>query len=1324
MLETQQEIFDYICKANRKIAQISSEANDLLEKSGCTCDIQSYVDDILDINSSLYIISKDWENIDPTFGYENFLISLFSHPEEEVLEILDAYIDRYSMTDSSFIVSPLFPSHIMGPGCCGGFVSDLYYNKTESDARFYPRYSNPEGYVKTSELDEFLTEEDLLEYGFLTEETDPTVPEHVKGITEEDIENWNSNTGFEEVDPTVPAHVKAITEEDIENWNSGIDEEVDPTVPAHVKAITNTNVSNWNTAYGVTSTLTPLFISRSAFTSLSFNRMGGYIVASAAQPLTGTNITLSIGGDVKFSRSVIYHSHTSRPVFSGLGINVLEMGNYLPDRVNEILLFYNGGGRVIVFYTFPGTETELSPVRFRYVDDADMFANQANQLEGYLYYSAGSDSYYDYLGTTNGDISDYNNLNRHPTIDEVLSAGNVTTHEIIHADGTTDQSSATIGQVKELILSSEFEDTDLGLISGGVVQWSEVGYEYNVSTAVIKYNGDLYTIPYDDVVLDPSDVTLDRLDIIYVNSTGFYKETGIPSATPVKPQVPNPETDIELTVIFVGADTDFPENVDTSIIFNENLEWVVSSISTTGTYNPNSTSTPFIGTKSLELSDLHTGNFELRFVRDSDFLVSDYDSLSFQLHLKESFPTQSNIKVRFYNSANQIVSKTLSASFQRITTGQYQYVSFPISEFAFTATTARSMRIYWTPGSSTITNDGFFLDLIRLQGGVTTPPTEDPIELGFGLSFDADGKIELGRFDGSENVIDVTESKGEGLSIIGNSSSKDISTSISASNSTNDSASIIVESTTDGDASVTIGISSPTERAYIGAEKTVGGYSLRVVDEINQKGIENDDDYSSNWTDHSLVTKKWVQNNFSPIGISPGRISAELTIISSTSGEITASWIDYESDTESVTDYPLSFNGGGLPATDNFRYDLIQGLDDGTVDVKEGIEGDEDSVAIPSTDVGKVLLSIVLWNSLGEGVIIPPVDDLGDWSLIRLSTQAAPNTTGKYAKVWDGPLLPSNNYGIELSYQEPINPNSPFDGSGQRNLKVSFTCDESANIVSSTVQIETDGGVEGEFILYQLSGNRAAIYHKSNHYWGRIEYRILFHNSSVDLLDFPNGSVYGAEPAFIDSYPSIIPTVGAPTVESVQDEFTWVSGPQEFTLSEAIIGRPIVFLNSAHLRESKWTLTDGVITITEALTFESTVVVYYYKTSVVGAYPEVGLSSQNFFQLVTNGTIYARGGNVPQEVSGTGGDIVLTFRRDTIYGSPSAPLNGPISEDFTGDFTPNKGAEAILWYYGELLILDSKYKRIHGTYEMAELNKIVFRYYEDDYITYQIFQEL
>ena len=51
---------------------------------------------------------------------------------------------------------------------------------------------------------------------YITTETDPTVPTHVKNISTTDIANWNAP----ETDPTVPAHVKSISTADIARWNT------------------------------------------------------------------------------------------------------------------------------------------------------------------------------------------------------------------------------------------------------------------------------------------------------------------------------------------------------------------------------------------------------------------------------------------------------------------------------------------------------------------------------------------------------------------------------------------------------------------------------------------------------------------------------------------------------------------------------------------------------------------------------------------------------------------------------------------------------------------------------------------------------------------------------------------------------------------------------------------------------------------------------------------------------------------------------------------------------------------------------------------------
>ena len=101
--------------------------------------------------------------------------------------------------------------------------------------------------------------------GYLTSftETDPTVPSHVKGITQANINTWNSAlTSYTETDPVfVASAAYNINGSHITNWDTAYGwgdhstegyltsyTETDPTVPSHVKNITAQDITNWNNA--------------------------------------------------------------------------------------------------------------------------------------------------------------------------------------------------------------------------------------------------------------------------------------------------------------------------------------------------------------------------------------------------------------------------------------------------------------------------------------------------------------------------------------------------------------------------------------------------------------------------------------------------------------------------------------------------------------------------------------------------------------------------------------------------------------------------------------------------------------------------------------------------------------------------------------------------------------------------------------------------------------------------------------------------------------------------------------------------------------------
>jgi len=345
---------------------------------------------------------------------------------------------------------------------------------------------------------------------------------------------------------------------------------------------------------------------------------------------------------------------------------------------------------------------------------------------------------------------------------------------------------------------------------------------------------------------------------------------------------------------------------------------------------------------------------------------------------------------------------------------------------------------------------------------------------------------------------------------------------------------------------------------------TLGGLTDVVIVDPEDDDIITYDAATSQWVNISLagvyVTQVELTAALDNLLLPSGArlVSANLVLTSDTAGNITAQWVDFNGQTESVTAEALAFNAGGLPAAGNFRFDIVQGNNAGTVSVKEGTEAVAASVVIPTPDASNVLLAVGLWTEDGDGEVTQPGGDplQNDFSIIRLATALAPNTTGKFAKVWEGALSADANYSLSINYAEPKNATS-FVGSGMQLLNLSFSVNASRVIIADTVKITTGlGSTAGEFVLYQIAGQRAALYHKSNQYWGRIQYRVLFQNNQILLSDLTNLAPYAAAPTVLATYPSIVEGSGV-VVSSVSG-----TGVDNTDPSEPIIDLYVDFVAS------------------------------------------------------------------------------------------------------------------------------------------------------------------
>lgn len=95
---------------------------------------------------------------------------------------------------------------------------------------------------------DYYTKSDINSAGYIQTESDPTVPSHVKSITQQNITDWNNKLdSFTETDPTVPTHVKSITQQNITDWNAKLDSETQlskGTTTGSGNAVTDISVSN------------------------------------------------------------------------------------------------------------------------------------------------------------------------------------------------------------------------------------------------------------------------------------------------------------------------------------------------------------------------------------------------------------------------------------------------------------------------------------------------------------------------------------------------------------------------------------------------------------------------------------------------------------------------------------------------------------------------------------------------------------------------------------------------------------------------------------------------------------------------------------------------------------------------------------------------------------------------------------------------------------------------------------------------------------------------------------------------------------------------
>lgn len=262
-----------------------------------------------------------------------------------------------------------------------------------------------------------------------------------------------------------------------------------------------------------------------------------------------------------------------------------------------------------------------------------------------------------------------------------------------------------------------------GIISPGLVTWI-TGLTFSVTEAEYYLQGNPFTAPFSLITLDAADATYARIDSIAVDITGSVVVIkGTPAADPQHPGV-DPTSQIELTFVLILANATEPEGITDEIIYNENTEWTPTESGVTVDYN--SATDPYSGSKCADVGAVGTGD-SITFTAGAAKSVADYETLSFFLKLKEAMTNKHYLRVQFF-LAGVAVSNILIVANNIGTTGEWLNVALLMDAFTFTGTEFDAVKFDWLKQNPQNDHSGFYLDLVKLQAGITqpTPGTQGP----------------------------------------------------------------------------------------------------------------------------------------------------------------------------------------------------------------------------------------------------------------------------------------------------------------------------------------------------------------------------------------------------------------------------------------------------------------------------------------------------------------------------------------------------------------------------------------------------------------------
>jgi len=358
----------------------------------------------------------------------------------------------------------------------------------------------------------------------------------------------------------------------------------------------------------------------------------------------------------------------------------------------------------------------------RYADITALFADQVNQTNKGIQFVADATgditvitgyAYYEYLGTTVGNITDYRKLSEQETMDLIPIT---TTSQLTNdgADGINPFISANdvvIPLAEKLAVSA----THL------------TGLTFTVNADRFPAGGLWWTSVQGDVTLDASDVTFDRFDLLVARTNGIVgKITGEASASPLQPNY-DAETEYPIRFVLVQANVTTVGGYSKELVFDENTgEPTEYTFSTTTPASVGiSTLDKYSGLSSILA--INSNAPHILFTNNVNNLTKNISGLTWWLKLRSSYG-QSNLNVYFYLDNNLVWSYAFKNGkhgfdssllvWQKIII-DIELLNIPLGEFN---------KIILSASKSG--HNGFYIDEVELHLNTTivTPPSTDIIK--------------------------------------------------------------------------------------------------------------------------------------------------------------------------------------------------------------------------------------------------------------------------------------------------------------------------------------------------------------------------------------------------------------------------------------------------------------------------------------------------------------------------------------------------------------------------------------------------------------------